>query len=100
MPRYATLEEIDRAGFDVRLWCFRCGRGHTVDGIIYLHFEKRGLSGDLRAVQPFFPCRGCGGRDALILPCTPATPRHVPSPAGLVAGWFHQMRSAGKKQRR
>jgi hypothetical protein len=98
MPRYRTLKEIDQAGHDVRLWCFACARGGTIDAIIWMRFAERGLSLDLAAVQPHFPCRSCGGRDALILPCT--RPGSIGDPrAELVAGWFHGMRSAGKKRR-
>jgi hypothetical protein len=98
MPRYRTLKEIEHAGLDVRLWCYRCQRVAQVDGIIYRHFTERGLSDDLGAVQPYFRCEGCGGRDALILPCT--RPRRAGDPrAELVAGWFHAMRAANRRRR-
>jgi hypothetical protein len=99
MPRLCTLQDIDSAGFDVRLWCFTCARGSTIDAIIWMRFAERGLALDLGAVQPFFPCRSCGGREALIVPCTRPSRAGEPC-AELVAGWFHAMRSANKKRRR
>lgn len=99
MPRFRTLKDIDQAGLNLRLWCFACARGGMVDPIIWMRFEERGLPLDLEAVQRHFPCRGCGARDALILPAT--RPPSIGEPmANLIAGWFHGMRSAGKKRRR
>jgi hypothetical protein len=95
MPRYRTLKEIDRAGFDVRLHCYACNRTETIDGTIYLHFEDRGLSLKLDAVQPYFPCRRCGGRDALILPAT-ATGCRPKDAMGWAVTWFFANRKAGK----
>lgn len=99
MPRYRTLKEIDRAGFDVRLWCFACARGADLDGTIWMRFEERGLPLDLSAVQAYFPCKVCGGREALILPRTASGCRPKDA-TGWAVTWFFANRAAGKAAKR
>ncbi|MCP3730396.1 hypothetical protein M9978_08135 [Sphingomonas sp. MG17] len=97
MPRYRTLKEIDDAGHDLRLWCYRCQRAAVIGSIIWQHFESRGLSLAIADATPRFPCRQCGARDCLILPASrpPISDRDATE---LVAGFFHAMRSASKKR--
>lgn len=99
MPRFRTLKEIDRAGLDIRLWCFRCTRGAVLDGSFYLHFEQRGLPTQLAFVQRKFPCRQCGARDCLIIPATAHGPRPKDA-TGWAVTWFFANRKAAKQQRR
>lgn len=99
MARYCTLKEIDDAGHDIRLWCYRCLRAGHIDAIIWMRFEARGLALDLDAVRPHFPCHRCGARDCLILPAT-RPPRIGDPMANLIAGYFHGLRSAHKKRAR
>jgi hypothetical protein len=90
-----TIFDIDKAGFDLRLWCYSCCRGSTVDGIVWAHFQERGLSLKIDEVRNHFPCRQCGARDCLILPATATGPR--PKDAlGIAVTWFFAARSTNK----
>ncbi|CAN5558140.1 hypothetical protein BH09PSE4_BH09PSE4_00070 [soil metagenome] len=99
MPRFLTLKEIDRAGFDIRLWCYECARGTKLDGTIWMHFEDRGLSLKLDDVRHYFPCTKCGGRDALILPAK-ATGHRPKTPMDWAVAWFFTNRKAGRERSR
>lgn len=93
--RYSSLRNIDEAGFDLRLWCYHCCRGATVDGIIWQLFEDRGWSTGLDAARQRLPCRACGARDCLIVPARARGPR--PKDAiGVVVTLFFHFRSTGK----
>lgn len=97
--RYATLKDIDDAGHDIRLWCFACGRGARMDSNIWMVFEQRGRAIDLNAATARFPCTRCrSAANVLILPAT--RPHRTTTPADLIAGYFHAMRSAAKKAKR
>jgi hypothetical protein len=98
--RYTTLKEIDRAGFDVRLWCFLCGRGATIDGIIWSLFEDRGWSIDLISARQRFPCKTCrSSADVLIIPARAQRSRQV-STTAFVAAYFHGLRGQGKRAKK
>lgn len=97
MPRLSTLQEIDQAGHDLRLWCYRCQRAGHIDAIIWMRFAERGLPLAIDVARPHFPCRQCGARDCLILPAT-RPPSIGDASANLIAGYFHRLRSAGKRQ--
>lgn len=95
--RFATLKEIDQAGYDIRLWCFACARGTVIDGIIWARFEDRGLPIDIDAARERFPCKACrSAAQVLVLPAT-AVSRRIITPADFVAAYFHALRSASKK---
>lgn len=99
MPRYTTLDQIDRAGHDLRLWCYACARGATIDAIIWQRFAERGLPLMLDQARRHFPCRRCGARDCLIVPAT--RPPMIGDPLkNLIAAFFHGQRSAAKKAAR
>lgn len=79
-------------GCDLRLWCFRCGRG-----------DKRVMTPELLpAIVDRAVCKICRRRDQVLL--LPARSDFRPSQEGqaatdLIAGWFHAVRKAGKRRR-
>jgi hypothetical protein len=98
VARFATIKEIDRAGFDLRLWCYACQHTKVLDGIIWARFEERGLALELDQVRRHFPCSRCGARDCLIVPATSQSWR--PKDAmSVAAAWFFAGRSAAKRRR-
>lgn len=99
MPRYHTIKDIDRAGLDLRLWCYACQHTAVVDGIIWTDFEDRGLSLDIASARGRFRCRECRSRDVLLLPATAQSWRPKNSES-VGAAWFFANLSAAKKKRR
>lgn len=98
MPRFATIKDIDRAGFDLRLWCYSCQRDAIVDGIVWMDFEERGLPLDVDAARRHFRCKRCGARDCLIVPTAARGPRPTDA-KGMGAAIFFACRAAAKKRR-
>ena len=96
--RFATLRQFDDAGYDLRLWCFRCARGSVVDAIVWVYFAERGWPVDVDAARRRFPCRECRRFDQVaILPARrpPATP--APATWALeVERFFHTSRQRRK----
>ncbi|QNQ09269.1 hypothetical protein [Sphingomonas alpina] len=86
--RFETLKQIDDAGHDLRLWCFKCARGSTLDAIIWVHFTERGWALDLESARARFPCRQCKSVDHVAL--FPA--RRAAAPAE--KSWAHQVERA------
>jgi len=96
--RFKTLRDIDRAGCDLRLWCYHCQRDGIVDGIVWTHFEERGLPLEIDAARRFFPCKTCGARDCLIVP-TRARGWRPKNATSVGVAWFFANRSAGKRRK-
>ena len=92
--RFETIKDIDRAGFDLRIWCFACARGEQLDGIYWDLFERRGWAMELDAARRRFRCKGCRSTaHVLILPATPREPRKVEKAWNhCVEYWFHNLR--------
>ncbi|WP_293868105.1 hypothetical protein [Sphingomonas sp. 67-36] len=94
-----TIKAIDRAGFDLRAWCFRCARGAQVDAIIWMDFRERGWDDATSVAANRFRCASCGRCDEVLL--VPATrPAQPPVTAlSFVSAYFHGLRRAGKRRR-
>jgi hypothetical protein len=95
-----TLRAIDEAGQDLRLWCFRCGRGARVDAIIWRLFEARDWAQVLPMAARRFRCTGCGSSDQVALYPARRPNRAPASGASVIAGYFHRCRAAAKHARR
>lgn len=93
--RFETLRQIDEAGFNVRLWCFRCARGDELDAIVWVHFVERGWAIDLAGAQRRFPCKVCRRSDAVAI-LTARRPREPVTWAAEVERFFHASRK-GKR---
>jgi len=96
----STLQALDDAGLDLRLWCYRCARAAVVDSIIWQRFERNGWPTDLPAARSRFRCKECrSSGDILIVP-TKRPPPPANAAEQLVAGIFHFWRGQSKKQPR
>lgn len=95
-----TLQDIDFAGYDVRIWCYRCARGSVLDGSIWEGFLARGWAIDLRAAAARFRCSECGRADEILIVPT----RRIAAPprdwAGEVVAYFHATRARRKREKR
>lgn len=98
MPRFATIRDIDRAGFDLRLWCYACQRDAVIDGIVWLDFEERGLPLDIAGARRHFRCSRCGARECLIVPTRARGPRPTDA-RSIGAALFFAARAAAKRKR-
>jgi hypothetical protein len=97
-----TIRDIDEKGLDLRLWCFGCARGSTVEGSIWRRFEARGWPLDLQAARCHFRCKECRSTEnILIVPASrPLPPVEEPiSWEREVMRFFFQSRRAAKKRR-
>lgn len=101
MRALETIRAIDLAGEDIRVWCFECARGKRIDAIIWQLFEERGWDMETEAARGRFRCAVCrSAAHTLIVPATRPKRDISNAPTDLVAGYFHTMRSQGKRARR
>ncbi|NMN07525.1 MULTISPECIES: hypothetical protein [unclassified Novosphingobium] len=98
MARYRTIKDIDRAGLDLRLWCYACQHTAVLDGIIWSTFEDRGFPLEIDQARAHFRCRRCRSKDVLLIPAR-ATGFRPKGPENIAAAWFFARRSAAKKRR-
>lgn len=96
---FETLKEMDSAGVDVRLWCFRCARGERMDSNIWMVFEDRGWPTDLPSAGSRFRCRKCKKKDQILLVPATRPPQPPITWARLVEQYFHSQRALSKKRR-
>lgn len=96
--RYATLQDMDEAGVDLRLWCYACARGARIDTIIWEEFVRESRSIALADVQRRARCRACrSGRDVLLLPAT--RPELPPTTGARIwEAFFHRQRALAKRR--
>lgn len=95
--RRRTIKEVDRAGHDLRAWCFRCARGERIDAIIWMDFEERGWDGALSAAASRFRCKRCARSDEVLLLPASCPPRSPITDVSFVSAYFHALRKAGKR---
>ena len=92
-----TLQELDTAGRDVRVWCFACARGEKVDTIVWQRFAARGWPMLIDVAAARFTCRGCGSSAHVGLFPIGRPPSRANEGALLVEAFFHGMRSTRKR---
>lgn len=95
--RFTTIKDMDRAGFDLRLWCYACQRDAVINGIVWMEFEDRGLPLDIEEARQHFRCSRCGARDCLIVPTKPRGPRPKDA-TGMAVTWFFANRAAARRR--
>lgn len=99
--RFATIQDIDRAGHDLRVWCFACARGDRIDPIVWQLFADRGWAMDLPAGSVRFRCKCCrSSADVLIVPASRPHRDLSTAPADIVVAFFHAMRAQAKERKR
>lgn len=86
-----TIKDLDNAGVDLRVWCYRCQREKVIASDIWIVFLQRGWSIDMIEARPRFRCKRCEGNDQILL----VGARRVPekSWSDQVHHWFFASRS-------
>jgi len=63
-----TIKDLDDAGIDLRIWCYRCQRASTLDSVVWLAFKEKGWSIDMIEARQRFRCRVCrSSQDVLLI---------------------------------
>lgn len=90
-----TLQDIVEAGLDLRLWCFRCGHGTSLDSAkLLVQITQRCGSINLPDIVSKCRCKLCRcGDQSLLLPASRPGPKFEEAPPGqamsrLVEAWF------------
>lgn len=97
MARYTTLQDIDRAGLDLRIACYQCGHIARADPAwVAQRFAVRHWPLDLPFARQRLRCAECRTRGALILPATPRPTIGNPAEQ-VVATFFHLSRQLAKR---
>lgn len=96
--RFRTLRQIDEAGHDIRIWCFRCARSKEIDGAIWFAFSERGWPIELDLAATRFTCRRCRRCDQVLI--VPASREPQLEFSRQVVKYFHDQRALRKALRR
>lgn len=98
-----TLQQLVDRGLRLRLWCFTCARGSTLDAVpIAEKFVQRQWPLALGPAAARFCCKRCrSSANVLLLPASPPPPEPPPRQLSWdeeVVAFFHAMRAERKRK--